>query len=192
VVLAHFFLNNEQLTWPKSIGFLAGFAGILVLIGPQAILNLSMSGEALIGELAILLACLCYSIHAVTAKRFGFSNPILQTAAVCSAGALMGLIFAGATDPIDLREIPSVALWSVLGLGLLPTAFASLLMYLLIQRVGPSFVAYSNYLVPVYAVLFGATLMSESLNWNIAIALALILAGIAVSRWNSVKPQPSK
>lgn len=192
VVLAHFFLANERLTVPKALGFVLGFAGIFVLIGPKAILNLSMSGEALAGELAILLGCLCYSIHGVTAKRFGFSNPILQTAAVCAAAAAMGLIFAGLTDPLDPRGIPSVALWSVAGLGLLPTAFASLLMYVLIQRAGPSFVAYSNYLVPVYALLFGALLMREPLSVNIAFALALILSGIAISRWSGFRLPPLK
>jgi len=108
---------------------------------------------------------------------------VKQTASVCLAAALMGLVFAGATNPSGIHGVAPVAVWSVIGLGVLPTAIATLLMYRLIHRTGPSFVAYSNYLVPVYAVLLGALLLGEALSWNVALALALILLGIAVSRW---------
>jgi drug/metabolite transporter (DMT)-like permease len=186
VVLAHFFLDDEPLTVPKSAGFLLGFIGIVVLIGPGKLLNLSMSGEALWGELAILAGCLCYAVHGVTAKRLGFENPLKQSASVCIAAAVMGLAFAVSVSPTGLLGKPQIAYWAVIGLGLLPTAFATLLMYRLMNRMGPSFVAYSNYLVPVYAVLFGALTLGEELSWNILAALLLILAGIAISRLNAL------
>ena len=76
-----------------------------------------------------------------------------------------------------------VAIGNPLPGGILPTAIATRLMYRLMCRIGPSFVAYSNYLVPVYAVVLGAIVLQEPLNWNVAAALGLILAGIAISRW---------
>jgi drug/metabolite transporter (DMT)-like permease len=183
VVLAHFFLPGEPLTMPKAFGFLLGFAGIIVLIGPKALFNLSLTGSEAIGEAAILAGCLCYAIHGIAAKRMGIENPVKQTAAVCLLAALMGLAFAGIASPNGLEGVPSIAIWAVVGLGILPTAIATLLMYRLMSRIGPSFVAYSNYLVPVYAVVLGAIVLQEPLNWNVAAALALILAGIAISRW---------
>lgn len=182
VVLAHFTLPDEPLTIPKSIGFLLGFAGIIVLIGPSALLNLSMSGSELKGELAILAGGLCYAVHAVSAKRLGFDHPVKQTASVCLVGAIIGLAFAGLVSPNGLQDIPASAWISVAGLGILPTAIASLLMYHLIQRSGPSFVAFSNYLVPVYAVVLGAIVLNETLGWNILLAMVLVLSGIAISR----------
>ena len=71
---------------------------------------------------------------------------------------------------------------AVVGLGLFPTAFATLLVYRLMARAGPSFVSYSNYLVPIFAVLLGALLLDEQLDWNILVALVLVLTGIAISR----------
>jgi len=182
VVLAHFTLPDEPLTVPKTIGFIMGFAGIIILIGPEALLNLSMSGAELKGELAILAGGMCYAVHAVTAKRLGFDHPVKQTTAVCLAAALMGLAFAGLASPSGLAHVPAAAYWAVAGLGVLPTALASLLMYKLLSRIGPSFVAFSNYLVPVYAVMLGAVVLNEQLGWNILAALALILSGIAISR----------
>jgi drug/metabolite transporter (DMT)-like permease len=192
VVLSHFYLADERLTAMKSAGFLLGFAGIVVLIGPDALLNVSLSGEALWGELAILAGCVCYAVHAVAAKRLGFENPLKQTAAVCAAAAVMGLAFALAVSPAGFMGKPAAAYWAVLGLGILPTAIATLMMYQLMSRIGPSFVAYSNYLVPVYALLLGAAAMGEQLHWNVLAALVLVLAGIAVSRMSGLRPQPSR
>ncbi len=192
VVLSHFYLADERLTAMKSVGFLMGFAGILVLIGPNALLNVSLSGDALWGELAILAGCVCYAVHGVAAKRLGFEHPVKQTAAVCAAAAAMGLVFALIVSPEGLMGKPPVAYWAVAGLGILPTAIATLLMYRLMARIGPSFVAYSNYLVPVYALLLGAVALGEPLSWNIAAALALILTGIAVSRMSVLRPLPSR
>lgn len=186
VVLAHFYLRDERLTVPKALGFLMGFAGILVLIGPDKMFSFSASGDALWGELAILAGSLCYAIHFVSAKRLGFDNPVKQSTCVCIAAALMGLVFAAIVSPHGLYDQPQIVFWAVAGLGILPTAVATLLMYRLMERAGPSFVSYSNYLVPVYAVLLGAALLGEQLSWNVLAALLLILAGIAISRLNTL------
>jgi drug/metabolite transporter (DMT)-like permease len=182
VILAHFFLDDERLTPPKALGFILGFAGIVVLIGPAAIFSLSVTGGELLGELAVLLGCLCYAVHAVSAKRLGVEHPVQQAAAVCLSGAMMGLIAALAADPRGLSGIAIADYWSVIGLGLVPTALATLLVYRLMARTGPSFVSLSNYLVPVFAVLLGAAVLGEPLGWNILVASLLILGGIAVSR----------
>ncbi len=182
VLFAHVALPGERLTVPKSLGFLLGFAGIVVLIGPKAILTLSMTGDELMGELLILFGCLCYGIHAVSAKRLGVDHPARQSAAVCLSGALMGLAFALLVSPAGLIGVPASGYLAVVGLGLLPTAAATVIVYRLMARTGPSFVSYSNYLVPVFAVMLGAALLGETLHWNVLAALLLVLAGIAVSR----------
>jgi drug/metabolite transporter (DMT)-like permease len=182
VIFAHFSLPGERLNMPKAAGFLLGFAGIITLIGPEALFTLSMTGEELKGELLVLLGCVCYGIHAVSAKRLGVDHPARQSAAVCLAGAAMGLAAALVTQPSGLSDVPPSAYLAVIGLGLLPTAAATVLVYHLMARNGPSFVSYSNYLVPVFAVLLGAAVLGETLHWNILAALLLVLAGIAVSR----------
>ena len=55
-------------------------------------------------------------------------------------------------------------------------------MYRALERVGASFVSTSNYLVPVYAVVFGWMVLGEPLSWRLVAALAFILTGIAASR----------
>jgi drug/metabolite transporter (DMT)-like permease len=187
VALAHFFLPAERLTVLKAIGFIIGFCGLVYLIGPAELLNMSASGSELMGEVAVLGGCVSYAVHGVSAKRLGMEDPLLQTSAVCALGAAMGLAAAALAEPSGLSNVTSAAVWSVIGLGVLPTAAASLLMYVMMTRTGPSFISYSNYLVPVYALLFGALALGEELNTRVFVALGLILIGIAVSR---IAPRP--
>ncbi|MBI2718191.1 MAG: DMT family transporter [Rhizobiales bacterium] len=182
IAFAHVLLPDEKLNLPKAVGFVLGFAGIVVLIGPENIFAMAMTGDALKGQLAIIAGCFCYAIHGVTAKRLGFDHPLRQTSSVCLAAAAMGLPFALLVSPQGLAGQPPAAFLAVAGLGIVPTALASLLAYRLIERTGPSFVSYANYLVPIFALGLGAALLGEAVSWNAIAALALILTGIAVSR----------
>ena len=51
------------------------------------------------------------------------------------------------------------------------------------DQAGATFVALTNYLVPVFAALTGFLLFDEELKLRVLIGLALILIGIAVSEW---------
>jgi drug/metabolite transporter (DMT)-like permease len=190
ILLAHLFLADERLTRAKLIGFALGFAGVAVLVGPSAFGAAGFNPTAIKGELAILAGCLCYAVHSISAKRLGFEHPILQTASVCLFGGVIGVAIAFALKPDGLHGIPVSAFLNVAGLGLIPTAIAYLLMYRLMSRRGPSFVSYSNYFVPVYALIFGAAILGEKLEWITGLSLALILAGLAVS--NGLKLRPSR
>jgi drug/metabolite transporter (DMT)-like permease len=182
VLAAHVFLPGDRLTLPRTIGFLFGFMGITVLIGDEAVHGLAASGPALLGQLAVLGGCLLYVAHGIAAKRFGVQEPIRQTALICGIAALFGILLAVMTAPAGLAEIPARAWLATFGLGLVPTAFASVIMYVLIERAGPTFTTLSNYLVPIFAVLLGAALFGEPLEWSVLAALGLVLTGIAISR----------
>ncbi|QIG46858.1 DMT family transporter [Nordella sp. HKS 07] len=182
IVLAHIFLPDEKLTHMKAAGFVTGFIGLMIVLGPEKLLRFEGQGMALIGELAILLSCLCYAAHSLLARRIPFQGPVEQAAAVCLTGGAMGVIFAALYAPDGLDRATPLAYLCLLGLGIVPTALATLLVYAIVRRAGVSFVAYSNYLVPVYALGLGAVLLGETLTANVGFGLVLILAGIAASR----------
>ncbi|MBL8893496.1 MAG: DMT family transporter [Rhizobiales bacterium] len=183
IVAAHFFLPDEPMTRAKAAGFVVGFAGLMIVLGPDRLSGFSTESDALKGEVAILLGCICYAVHGLFARRIPFHAPAEQATAVCLAAGAMGLAFALAIDPGGLNGVPWPAFTAVAGLGILPTALATLMMYRIMRTVGVSFVAYSNYLVPVYALGFGALTLGETLDWNVAAGLVLIIAGIATSRF---------
>ena len=184
IVIAHLLLPNEKLNWSKATGFILGFIGVVILMNPRHLVNASFQGHELWGEFAIILACLCYGIHSVTAKRLGFDKPFQQTSGILLAAAIFALLFAIFQNPHGLEPLTFNSALAIIGLGLFPTAISMVIVYYLMERIGPSAVSFTNYLVPIFALLLGAVAFNETLSWNIVLALLCILAGIAVTSYS--------
>jgi drug/metabolite transporter (DMT)-like permease len=182
VVMAHFFLPGERLTQMKIAGFALGFVGIIVLMGPSNLLNLSAHGQELIGELAVIAGCLMYGVQSIVAKRVNLPGTIPVAAAILAAGAVFATINAFAQSPFPEGPLHLSSTLALLGLGLIPTGLATVLLFRAMQRTSPTFISMSNYLVPIYALIFGAVTLGESIGAHVLAALALVMAGIFISR----------
>ena len=79
--------------------------------------------------------------------------------------------------------ISTRALGGVLFLGLLPTGMATIMLTVLIRRAGPPFLSLVNYQVPIWAVLIGVVILSETLPGHFVTALIVILSGVAISQF---------
>jgi drug/metabolite transporter (DMT)-like permease len=185
IVIAHFLLPDEKLTPRKAIGFILGFVGVFILMNPIQLMSAKFQGQELWGELAIILACLCYGIHSVTAKRLGFDKPFQQTSGILLAAAIFALFYATVQNPHGLDALKLNSTLAIICLGVFPTAISMVIVYYLMERIGPSTVSFTNYLVPIFALLLGAVAFNETLSWNIVAALLCILTGIAVTSWSS-------
>ena len=178
VALAYPFAG-ESLTRRKVIGFLMGFAGVVILIGPGVIgeaANTSIAAQA-----ALLVATLGYAGAAVITRK---APPIRPR--IFAAGSLLvsSVLITPALFFTDLKidEWTTVGVLNVIGLGLGPTGFAGVLLIILIQRTGAGFMALANYVTPLWAVAMGAAIFGERLGANALIALVVILAGVAISQ----------
>ncbi len=193
IVMAHFLLPGEKLTAPRVAGFILGFIGIIVLMGPDKLLDFRGHGMELIGQLAVVAGCVMYGVNSITAKRINLPGTVAVAAGVLLAGAILATAGALATAPFTLHEAPASTLLALFGLGLFPTGIATVLWFKAVERTSPTFTAMSNYLVPIFALCFGALTLGEHIGWNVLAALLLVLAGIFVSRRKSVPtPQPSR
>lgn len=180
LVLAHFLVAGERLTPLRGLGFLVGFGGIVVLIGPDTLLKLEGEGGALLSQLSVLGGALCYAVNTIIARRRPASD---HTAA---AAGVMLLAFALSVPVLGPElslpgELPLGAALAVGALGLFSTALATVVYLNLIMLAGPSFVALLNYLIPLWAVLLGMLLLGERPGWSALLALALVLGGIGLS-----------
>jgi drug/metabolite transporter (DMT)-like permease len=68
LILAHFTLIDERLSVRQLLGFVSGFAGIVVLMGPDSIAALGGSTSRLLSQLAIFAGAICYAVATVTAR----------------------------------------------------------------------------------------------------------------------------
>jgi drug/metabolite transporter (DMT)-like permease len=180
IVLAHFFTHDEPLTLGKALGALFGFAGVVALIGVDALKGL---GDVVIGQIAILAGALSYSLYGINAKRLPQLGSEMLVGTILLAG-LIPLIPVWFVIDRPWTLAPDGKAWfSVAWLGLLSTGGGNLLFFLLIRRVGAGFGSFNNYLVPLMGIGWGFFLAGERPSWNALAALVLILTGLALVRW---------
>ncbi|WP_417480999.1 DMT family transporter [Maricaulis sp.] len=184
IALAHVFVPGEQMNARRLAGFLLGFAGVVVLLGPVALRGLG--GAGLVAQLAVLGAAVCYGINAVLARLLPDTSPSLSGAGMLIMGAVLALPF-GVWDLAHMQPAPVSAWMNVLWLALGPTALASGLLMQIARTAGPSFLATVNYMTPIAAVATGL-LIGETVGWNALLALAIILAGVWLARKKPVPP----
>lgn len=188
LTLAHFLLPGSKLTPYRVVGFVVGFAGVVTIIGPEALRGLDKN-TALWGAVAVLGAALSYSLNSIYARRLGATNPVQLSAGMLVAASLLSL--PGAALDVPGIVSPGIAATaSLVVLGLLSTGVATVLYFRLVQGPGPAFLSFVNYLVPPCAVLAGALFLDETVSPSVYVGLSLILSGIAVSelgaRFNDV------
>ncbi len=182
ILLAHFFVAGERLTTNRVIGFLLGFLGILILLGPAALAELEGSTNVVIAMLVILAGALCYAINTILAKRLPNASFVAISAAVMVAAGLLMLPTLMTSDNEWVIELHSIEFLSLVILGVFPTALAAMVYFAVIARTGPSFLSQINYLIPVWAVFMGIAFLHEAVSMNAFIALAVILLGIAFAQ----------
>lgn len=180
LVLAHFLVPGERMTLMKIAGFLVGFVGVVILMGPAALEGLG--GPSLVSQAAVLAAAACYSINAILARLLPETSPSVSGAGMLIMAALIALPF-GAVELIQAQNVPVSAWASVLWLAVAPTAIASVMLMHVARTAGPGFLAIVNYLTPVAAVITGM-IIGETIGWVTLLALAIILSGVWLARRN--------
>ena len=189
VIIAQFFLADERITPPKIVGILLGMAGVTVMLARDAF---SGDGGLLIGGSFVLMAAFSYGVAGVWARRFG-GVPPMQIAAgqQISATAWMVLPVFLIDQPWTYSESVPLSSWgAIVGLGVFATGIAYVLFFRILRTAGATNVSLVTLLIPVWAILFNATLRQGTLAfWETItlaqwVGMALIALGLAVlNKW---------
>ncbi len=180
--LAHVFAD-EPLTLRRTAGVIVGFIGAAVLIGPGVFA--ATGDRAAMGQLACVAAALSYAVAAILTRRCPPIDPVVLSTITLVVGSivLIPAMLLAEGVPVWAGQTSGFA---ILFLGLMPTALAALLRVHVIRSAGPVFMTLVNYQVPLWSMAFGALILSEALPWRFFAALALIMAGLALSQWGAL------
>ncbi|QBY01619.1 DMT family transporter [Rhodophyticola sp. CCM32] len=182
--LVALFSPEEGIGPRRIMGVALGFAGLVLLVGDGAFDSTGRDAEWL-GRLACVGAAGCYAIGSVLTRRAPAMPPVsFATATLLVAAAVMlpiALLIDGV--PTDFPARPTL---SLLYVALLPTGLAAIIRIRVITTAGSLFMSMVSYMVPVWAVIFGITLMGETLPPTLFWALGVILAGILLSQWRNL------
>jgi drug/metabolite transporter (DMT)-like permease len=175
VLLAALAVRSERVGGVQLAGFLAGFGGVVLVVGGGP----AEGGRGLLGALAVVVATVFYAVGALYVSRrlqglspFEVSFGLLVWATVVTVPPGLALLPGS-----DAGWQPSLA---VLALGVVATALAFQLYFGLIAGVGASRAILVTYLVPGLALVYGILLLDEALRWTAVGGLALVLAGVAI------------
>ena len=168
---------SERLTGGGITGIIVGFAGVVVLAGDTA--SLVLTGSTL-AAIAAILASLCYGIGANYARKYMQGLSSLTTATGSQLAAAIVLIPAAIVfwpdNTISLR-----AWMAVIVMGVASTGLAYILYFRLIANVGPAKAITVTYLVPAFAVAWGALLIDETVTPLMIIGCLIIFFGTALA-----------
>ena len=176
--LAIAFVPGERFSLLKLIGMVLGFLGVVLLLGPREILSGSAGWAP---RMACVLAAFCYALGGLFTRLAPAMDQIAFSACALALAALgmvpLALIAEGV--PTMTKGQPLLALAF---LAVFPTAIATLLLVRTLRSAGPTFVTLVNFMVPLWAVIFGVVLLGEVMPEGFALATALVLAGLAISQ----------
>ena len=179
VVVAHVLTHDERLTRGRVAGVLAGFAGVAVLIGPQALVGLG--GDSLVNQLACLGGALSYAFAAVYGRRFRGLDPIKVATGQVTGSTLVLIPLVLLFDHPWTLPMPGVTTWEALAaIALLCTALAYILFFHILARAGASNTGMVTLLLPFAAMGLGAVFLGEQVPTRAVGGLALIGLGFAL------------
>lgn len=168
---------GERLTVNRTIGFTLGFAGVVVLVGWK---TMPTTSSFFLAVGAGLLAALMYAIAAPYAKQQLSGVPSLV---IATGSQLSAAIFLLPAIPLTVpKTLPTPAsILAVLAIALLSTAMAYILYFRLINKVGSTKALTVAYLIPLFAMLWGAILLKEPVTISMVLGCGLILLGTAIA-----------
>ncbi|MDQ6658232.1 MAG: DMT family transporter [Actinomycetota bacterium] len=162
-------LGHDSLDGRRILGLLIGFAGVGTLVG----LDIHLDNLAAVG--AVLLTAIGYAGGAIIINRYLGDLPTLGVVTASLAlAALVYLPFAILRRPTVLTAGGS---WSVIGLALICTVGAFLLLFALVAEVGAARATVITYVNPAVAIMLGILILGEPFTIGVAIGFPLVIAG---------------
>ncbi|MDR3389471.1 MAG: DMT family transporter [Rudaea sp.] len=163
--------SNSKLT-----GVVVGILGVATLARFGTV---TPSWMTVAGFAAVLVASILYALGARAVRvRFADADP-LTVACGTMSGALLPLL------PVALYtmpgRVPSVGVsGALLALGVVCTGLAYAIFYQLIREAGSERAVTVTFLVPLFALVWGALFLGEAITWASAVGCGLVLFAVAL------------
>ena len=191
VVIAGILFFRDRIKTKKIIGVLVGFAGLCLLTITQNNITLNNLGYSLL----VLLATISYGINVNIVSHFLKEVKPLHIATVSLAFMSIPsgcLLWQQGFLQLDLAD--SIVKWAVFNsilLGIVGSAFATFLFYILVQKASGLFASLVTYGIPFVALFWGFA-DGEIISITTLICFAIILIGVYLANRPDGKIEKNK
>ena len=167
-------LRGDHSVWqPKRIfGLVVGFVGIIALVGIESLTGSSNPKAIAMVILASILYA--YAVLMITANLPGVDGIAIN-------GVAMGItcifytpiaIAVWPTNPVSTQAISALV-----ALGVLSTAIAFMLFFIVIVEIGPARGSLTTYVNTAVAVVLGILILDEPITLGIIVGLPMVVLG---------------
>ena len=170
------FLPHDPLRAGQVVGLALGLLGVGLITG----FHPSGGAWAIAGTLAVVLSSLSYASGGIYGQLrvHDTAGPVLAAGSMI-AGAVVLLPLAAADPPT--QGPGATALAGLLALALIPTFLGQLLLFRILRLYGSRRLSLVTFLMPGFAIFYGAVLLDEPVSAVAITGLALILLGVALA-----------
>ncbi len=177
MILAHYFIPGDTINLKKVSGLVLGFTGVLVLFFDNA----ALTGDALQGDLFVLLAVLVWGCHVVYMKKIiDDFHPIQVTLYPVAMAASMFLLSGFLLDGEMVRFVDAAIIKAMLYQTLVTAAFGFVAWNTMIQKFGATALHSFVFIMPISGVFLGVTLLGEPVTAHLICAIVLVVTGLIV------------
>ncbi len=172
--------NAERPGARQLVGALAGFGGIVLIVGYGALEDI---GRNLVPQLAVFFSAALYGIAALRGRHLTGYPPIVTAAGTLLCASLVLVPMSLVTDrPWTLS--PSLAgLGAAVMLGIVCTALAFLIYFRLLTTLGALGTASQAYLRSGVGVFLGVVFLSERPDMETFAGICLAIFGVVLINW---------
>lgn len=178
VTLSALFFADERLSANRIAGVGIGIAGLVIVIGPQALSGIDPRS---LGQLAVVGATLSYAFAGIWArKRLVGLSPVVSSAGMLTGSSLIMVPLALLIDGEPSLTLLPETWWAVAYISVIATAGAYLLYYRVLAMAGSGNLMLVTILVSPIAVILGAVVLGEALSPLAFTGFGVIALGMLV------------
>ncbi|UMA64108.1 DMT family transporter [Roseivivax marinus] len=183
VAFAGWAIFGERLPVMGAVGLGAGVAGVVIIMGARLSGGTDLWGVALCVVAACALAAATLSLR----KASGGGGSVMTVVGMQMLVGAAVLLIPAAFENHVIQ--PSWALcWAFLYTTLVPGLAATIVWFLLVERIGAVRAATFHFLNPVFGVAIAAALLGEALRLADLVGVLVIAGGILAVQLSKQKP----
>ena len=184
VIVSGLCLSGEPATWNRVVGVMIGVTGVAIAIGITPMSPAADANGLLLGSLAIIVATIAYAFAGVWGKIKLAEYSSTQSAVgmlICSSViSVLCSFFISGPPSLTIINHPFDLIKVVLGLGVLGTALAYPLYFKILAVAGSSNLMLVTIIVPVFAIILDAILLSQFVTGSDLFGFAVVAIGLFI------------
>lgn len=184
VVLAQFFLADEQLTFLKAAGVIIAFtgAGFLLLRGESGLAEFASAdwrGYAWNG-----MGILFGGGSVVYSRRYLRHEDMWDVSSVRMLSAALFVLSATAvTVGFNMQHVTSMGYMALIYAAIVGTFAGMWLNFYIVKNFGATSAAQVSYVLPVISTALGALVLSERVTSGMLLGMTIIFVGLTLINW---------